>query len=110
VACRHLSACSNWHGDTFELPAAAVPLASGPIYRNQAFRLGDRAWGLQFHIEVDGPAVEQFISAFSEEAALAAGGPAGLAAASAAAMGETAPARDLILARFAALVAAAGVR
>jgi GMP synthase-like glutamine amidotransferase len=100
----------NWHGDTFELPPAAVPLASGPVYRNQAFRLGDRAWGVQFHIEVDGPAVDQFISAFSEEAALAAGGPAGLAAATAAAMSELAPARDLILARYAALVAAAGVR
>ncbi len=98
----------NWHSDTFELPAAAVPLASGPVYHNQAFRLGNQAWGLQFHIEVDGYAVDQFIGAFSEEAALAPGGPVRLAAATATAIGELAPARDLILARYAALVAAAG--
>jgi GMP synthase-like glutamine amidotransferase len=35
------------------LPAGAVLLAASPRYRNQAFRLGDRAWGTQFHIETD---------------------------------------------------------
>ncbi len=28
-------------------------LAASSRYPNQAFRLGDRAWGLQFHIECD---------------------------------------------------------
>ncbi|HEX9021801.1 MAG TPA: type 1 glutamine amidotransferase [Nitrospirota bacterium] len=42
----------QWHGDTFDLPADAVRLASSDIYPNQAFRYGDRAYALQFHIEV----------------------------------------------------------
>jgi GMP synthase-like glutamine amidotransferase len=43
----------QWHGDTFEIPAGAVHLATGDRYRNQAFRFGRLAYGLQFHIEVD---------------------------------------------------------
>lgn len=42
----------QWHYDEIaELPAGAVRLAQSRVYRNQAFRVGDRAWGLQFHLE-----------------------------------------------------------
>jgi len=41
----------EWHGDTFDLPAGAVPLASSGLFGNQAFRLGQRVYGLQFHLE-----------------------------------------------------------
>jgi GMP synthase (glutamine-hydrolysing) len=41
----------HWHSDTFDLPAGAVRLAETAAYANQAFRLGERAWGVQFHIE-----------------------------------------------------------
>jgi len=41
----------QWHGDTFELPDGATLLAGSPMYPNQAFRV-DRAYGVQFHLEV----------------------------------------------------------
>jgi GMP synthase-like glutamine amidotransferase len=43
----------QWHGDTFDLPDGAVALARSPAYANQAFRWGERAYGVQFHLEVD---------------------------------------------------------
>lgn len=43
----------HWHGDTFDIPDGAVRLAKGDRYANQAFRYGDTAYGLQFHVEVD---------------------------------------------------------
>jgi GMP synthase (glutamine-hydrolysing) len=43
----------HWHEDTFELPAGAARLASTADYPNQAFRLGARVYGVQFHIELD---------------------------------------------------------
>jgi GMP synthase-like glutamine amidotransferase len=43
----------HWHGDTFTLPEGAVLLASSQMYRQQAFRFGSRAYGLQFHVEPD---------------------------------------------------------
>jgi len=39
------------HGDTFDLPCKAVRLAGNKVYPNQAFRIGQRVYGLQFHIE-----------------------------------------------------------
>ncbi len=44
--------CVHWHGDTFSLPERAVRLAGNHAYENQAFRIGARAYGLQFHVEV----------------------------------------------------------
>jgi len=41
----------HWHSDTFELPKGVVRLASSASYANQAFRLGARAWAVQFHVE-----------------------------------------------------------
>jgi GMP synthase-like glutamine amidotransferase len=45
--------CVHWHADTFELPDGAVHLAATRAYPHQAFRVGARAYGLQFHLEVD---------------------------------------------------------
>lgn len=56
----------HWHGDTFDLPRGARLLASSAVCRNQAFRLGRRAFGLQFHCEVARDDVEAFLRADAE--------------------------------------------
>jgi GMP synthase (glutamine-hydrolysing) len=43
----------HWHGEQFSLPEDAVKLARSDQTEVQAFRLGDNAWGLLFHLEVD---------------------------------------------------------
>lgn len=43
----------HWHEDTFDLPAGTILLATSDTTQNQAFRYGHRAYGLQYHIEVD---------------------------------------------------------
>lgn len=40
------------HFHTFDLPDGAVRLAGNENYENQAFRYGDKVYGLQFHSEV----------------------------------------------------------
>ncbi len=45
--------CVHWHRETFTLPDGAVHLAATPSFPHQAFRVGERAYGLQFHVEVD---------------------------------------------------------
>ena len=42
----------HWHGDTFELPAAARVVAKSEGCAHQAFVFGDRVVGLQFHLEM----------------------------------------------------------
>jgi GMP synthase (glutamine-hydrolysing) len=43
----------QWHEDTHELPEGAVLLITGDRIPVQGYRVGDRAWGVQFHLEVD---------------------------------------------------------
>jgi GMP synthase (glutamine-hydrolysing) len=40
----------NANAYAFEAPPAATPLAEGPVL--QAFRIGEKAWALQFHPEI----------------------------------------------------------
>ena len=52
----------SWHVDIFDLPEGATQLATGDVTEQQAFRYG-RAWGLQFHPEVDGDLFESWLAA-----------------------------------------------
>jgi GMP synthase (glutamine-hydrolysing) len=60
------------HGDTFDLPPEAVQLARGSSCRNQAFRWGANAYGLQFHIEMTAEMIEQWLSEGETSGGLAA--------------------------------------
>ena len=41
----------HWHGETFDLPDGAMRLARSDACHNQAFQLGRRIIGMQFHLE-----------------------------------------------------------
>jgi GMP synthase (glutamine-hydrolysing) len=51
----------HWHGDVFDLPPGAQPLASSEQTQHQAFRTGN-AWGLLFHAEADAALVESWLA------------------------------------------------
>ena len=42
----------QFHREGFSLPSGATLLAQAEHYPNQAFRYGDKAWGIQFHAEL----------------------------------------------------------
>ena len=42
----------HWHGDTFDLPDGAIPLARSQRTQRQGFRYGRNGYALQFHPEV----------------------------------------------------------
>jgi len=51
----------QWHFYTHGVPAGAVELARSAVC-TQAFRLGDAAWGIQFHAEVSHAQVARWLS------------------------------------------------
>lgn len=51
--CLDSFAVFEWHGEVFDLPKDCVPLAGSDIAPLQAFRYGDRAYGLLFHLEME---------------------------------------------------------
>jgi len=96
----------HWHGDTFEAPPGSARLATSSRYQGQAFRIGARAWGFQFHLEVDEDAVAAFLDAFAEDTVQAGTSPEVIEAESRLALEALEPQRSRVLARFADLVAA----
>ena len=57
----------HWHEDTFELPEGAAVLGTGDDVALQAFRIGDHAWGMQFHFEIDRAELEVWLDAAGED-------------------------------------------
>ncbi|HSB07740.1 MAG TPA: type 1 glutamine amidotransferase [Thermodesulfobacteriota bacterium] len=57
----------QWHGDTFDLPNAAKLIATSSPVQNQAFRYGENAYGLQFHIEVTEEMIQEWMKDYEKE-------------------------------------------
>lgn len=74
-ALRHLGAPAtpvlHWHGDTFDLPARAMLLASTKVCANQAFSIDERILALQFHPEFEAALLERWLVGHSVELGLA---------------------------------------
>jgi GMP synthase (glutamine-hydrolysing) len=62
----------QWHGDSFALPKDSVLLASSQTCRNQAFRYNHNIYGFQFHLEVDEPLINRWLTIPMHAAELAA--------------------------------------
>jgi GMP synthase (glutamine-hydrolysing) len=54
---------AHWHGDVFNLPSGAVALALSDKTPVQAYRYGDKAYGLLFHAEM----TEEILAALVNE-------------------------------------------
>lgn len=57
----------HWHGDVFGVPAGAVKLARSHLTECQAFRYGQGAYGILFHLEVTSGIVACMLDAFADE-------------------------------------------
>ena len=60
----------QWHEDTFEIRKWGSRLATSAAVPNQAFRYGDNAYGLQFHLEVTMEMIREWSDAYRQEPSL----------------------------------------
>jgi len=54
----------QWHEDTFFIPRNGHWLAKSPACQYQAFRVGENAYGLQFHIEISDQSIREWTGAY----------------------------------------------
>ena len=57
----------QWHEDTFEIPSGAKLIATSSPISHQAFRYGERVYGLQFHLEVTEKMIQEWVETYEEE-------------------------------------------
>lgn len=55
----------HWHRDTFDLPAGAIPVGASDGCARQGFLHGERALGLQFHLELGPRELPGLLAAFA---------------------------------------------
>jgi GMP synthase-like glutamine amidotransferase len=106
------SPVAQYHGDEMaELPARAVLLASTPACPHQAWRIGETAWAVQFHPEIDAATLADWAGSDAQTLAREGTSPAEVTAGLAARELEVAAVWEPFAAAFAAVVrAAAGAR
>lgn len=57
----------QWHEDTFEIPFAGKLIATSTSMPHQAFRYGENAYGLQFHLEVSKEMITEWMQTYEDE-------------------------------------------
>jgi len=63
----------HWHGDTFDMPAGGLHLASTQLTPNQAFAWERHGLALQFHLETTAPGLERWYVGHALELAMTPG-------------------------------------
>ena len=61
-ACPNAFDVFEWHGEIFDLPKDCVSLVGSDIAPLQAFRYGERAYGLLFHLEMEEGGIDSLCS------------------------------------------------
>jgi GMP synthase-like glutamine amidotransferase len=56
----------QWHEDTFEIPKSGKLIATSSPVSHQAFRYGEKVYGLQFHLEVTEAMIYEWIETYEE--------------------------------------------
>jgi GMP synthase (glutamine-hydrolysing) len=57
----------HFNEDVFDAPPGSAVLAGPAPDGTAAFRHGPRAWGLQYHPDADGPAIERWMDDFADQ-------------------------------------------
>jgi len=57
----------QWHEDTFDVPGEGNLLARSDRCVNQAFRVGGKAYGMQFHLEVTENMIREWLLEYSDK-------------------------------------------
>jgi len=57
----------QWHEDTFEIPKGGKLIATSSPVPHQAFRYGEKVYGLQFHLEVTEEMIREWMETYEGE-------------------------------------------